>query len=335
MIESGSPLRTLLSASDRRRAVLLPVTYASASLARANARQVRENAEAMADCLARAFELCRYDGVYCGWEASFYLLARALGVPFSDPPDALPGPIPARTAVREPPAGWLERDPAIARQLEVVALLHRRLGGAVPLLTYVPGPFTLAAVVTGGRVLRAMLDLNLTEAWDLLALATCASADYARLKIARGCEIAVVADPAASESVLQPAKAKSYALPSLRELARAIAEAGAVCSLHICGYSLAIIDEMADTGAAILEIDSAVSLPAAVARAGGRVCLQGNLDPRRVAGASEAEVRTMVRACLAEASQAPRFIASTGCELPPGTPLENLRAFVDEVRASG
>jgi uroporphyrinogen decarboxylase len=335
MIEPGSALRALLSASDRRRAVLLPVTYASASLARANARQVRENAKSMADCLARAFELCRYDGVYCGWEASFFLVARALGVPFSDPPEGLPGPLGTLAAVSEPPAGWLERDPAIARQLEVVELLHRRLGGAVPLVTYVPGPFTLAAVLIGPGPLRAKLDANEREASDLLALATRASADYARLKITRGCEIAVVADPAASASVLEPARASSFAFPSLRELARSITEAGVACSVHICGDSLPLLDEMADTGAAILEIDSPVSLPAAVARAGGRVCLQGNLDPRRVASASVSEVRAMVRACLAEAALAPRFIASTGCEIPTGTPLENLRAFVDEVRASG
>src|SRR5262245_23579544 len=202
MIEPGSHLRSLLSATGRGRAVLLPVTYASASLARANARQARENSKSMADCLARAFELCRYDGIYCGWEASFFLVARALGVPFSDPVDGLPGPLGTLAAVHEPAAGWLERDPAIARQLEVVELLHRRLGGAVPLLTYVPGSFTLASVLIGPGPLRAQLDAAGGAGQELLALATRASADYARLKIERGCEIAVVADPAASAGVL-------------------------------------------------------------------------------------------------------------------------------------
>src|SRR5262245_33351598 len=93
MIEPGQPLRAVLEGDARRRAVLLPLTYASASLARMNARQARENSTMMADCLEQAFMHCRYDGIYCGWEASFFIVARALGVPFSDPPDALPAPL--------------------------------------------------------------------------------------------------------------------------------------------------------------------------------------------------------------------------------------------------
>jgi uroporphyrinogen decarboxylase len=75
-----------------------------------------------------------------------------------------------------------------------------------------------------------------------------------------------------------------------------------------------------------------VDLASAGARIGGRVCLQGNLDPLFLQRATEAEVRAAVRACLASARSVPRFILSTGCEVPLDTPIDNVRAMVDEAR---
>ena len=52
--------------------------------------------------------------------------------------------------------------------------------------------------------------------------------------------------------------------------------------LHICGNMTPVLDCMADTGAQIIELDTAVSLAEAKARIGDRVCLMGNIHPTAV-----------------------------------------------------
>jgi uroporphyrinogen-III decarboxylase len=48
-------------------------------------------------------------------------------------------------------------------------------------------------------------------------------------------------------------------------------------------------------------------------------------------GASPADVRVAARQALA-AGGAPHYVLGTGCEVPIGTPIENVQALVDAAR---
>ena len=87
---------------------------------------------------------------------------------------------------------------------------------------------------------------------------------------------------------------------------------------------------MAQTGADILEIDSAVDLAEAKAPTRGKVALMGNIDPTAILFSGTAEsVRAESERCIrATAGRDGGFILGSGCEGVMGTPPENLRAMV-------
>ena len=106
----------------------------------------------------------------------------------------------------------------------------------------------------------------------------------------------------------------------------AIHEAGATVKLHICGNIANNIALMARTGADMIDVDWMVSLAAAREAVGPDVTLAGNFDPTAVLlQGTPQDVAEAARKCIASAGA--RFILQPGCEVPPGTPEANLRAF--------
>ena len=146
----------------------------------------------------------------------------------------------------------------------------------------------------------------------------------------------VTADPTASGSLISPKTFETYAMPSQKALVEAITKAGAIASLHICGKTSAMLELMAGTGTAILELDHLVDLAEAKGRVGNDVILQGNLNPTELllTGTPNA-VEAAARKCIETVGQDGRYILSSGCEVPPLAPLTNIRAMVTAAKKYG
>jgi len=90
-----------------------------------------------------------------------------------------------------------------------------------------------------------------------------------------------------------------------------------------------MLDLFAETGADIVAINALVDLRLAKATIGDRVCLIGNIDPVAVMlQGTAAQVEAAAQACVDVAAPGGGYILGTGCEVPPGAPLENLQALV-------
>ena len=60
--------------------------------------------------------------------------------------------------------------------------------------------------------------------------------------------------------------------------------------------------------------------------------IMGNLDPVGVFKLSKPEeIKLKTIHLLNEAKDYPNFVISSGCDIPPYTPIENIRAFYDAV----
>ena len=115
-------------------------------------------------------------------------------------------------------------------------------------------------------------------------------------------------------------------MPLERKLFVAIHEAGAAVKLHICGNISNIVQDMAKSGTDIIDVDWMVPLGKAREDAGPDVTLCGNFNPAGVLlKGSPEEVAQEARGCLQAVPD--KFILMPGCEVPPGTPEPNLRAF--------
>ena len=221
--------------------------------------------------------------------------------------------------------------------LEAAAIVIKEVGDQVPVNLTTSGPFTAAAGIRGtDRFLRDQRK-NPKFAHRLLRLTRDTIIRFAVSAFKVGARIGL-ADPTSSGTMISYEHYVQFALPYQKEVVSAIAEAtGAPPSLHICGNSSRIWDEMADTGAAILSLDDAVDLAQAKAQVGHRVLLLGNIRPAAVMYLGKPDnVRANVRECLAKAWDSPKgYILGLGCGLPINTPPENIHALVEAAREFG
>ena len=210
------------------------------------------------------------------------------------------------------------------QRIESVAAMAAEVGQTHSVLGWVEGPIAQYADLRGLE--QAMMDLM--DSPELFARAaeviTANALEFARLQIDAGAETVGVGDAAAS--LIGPELYRQHVLPWEKRLFEGIHAVGGLVKLHICGNINGILADVAATGADVIDLDWMVPIDRAREIVGPEVCLCGNFDPSAVLlqGAPD-DVAAAARACLAVGGQ--RFILQPGCEVPPGTPEENLRAF--------
>jgi uroporphyrinogen decarboxylase len=94
-----------------------------------------------------------------------------------------------------------------------------------------------------------------------------------------------------------------------------------------------LLAQLAATGADVVGVDWRVPLDDARGRVGPAVALQGNLDPAALFLPAD-ELRQRVRRVLERADAAgPGHVFNLGHGILPGTPVENVKALVEQVHA--
>ncbi len=194
---------------------------------------------------------------------------------------------------------------------------------------YVIGPFTLAGLMMGATEL-AMATI---EKRDLVHAAATLATDviirYGQALVAAGADMVCVLEPTAT--FISPRAFDEFSGHYVRQIFEALDTIGI---LHICGDTEHLIKPMCDTGAQGLSLDAPVDFPSAITQMPEDVVLIGNLDPVRVlTNGASAEVKSATHALLDAMAPYPNFILSTGCDLPPETPLDNIAALMEAGRA--
>ncbi len=97
---------------------------------------------------------------------------------------------------------------------------------------------------------------------------------------------------------------------------------------HICGDATAIVGDMVETGATVLELDYKVNLPAVKAATRGRATVLGPVDLSGVlALGSLDDVDAAAQEAIEILGEDGGLILGPGCALPPKTPPENVHAL--------
>jgi uroporphyrinogen decarboxylase len=291
------------------------------------------DAEKMARALIAGYKTLGYDGVYAGWESSFNLVAEAMGCKLKIGGGGIPsvssGVVSETADVTKLAGVDPERDGRLPIHLKTIELVRREVGDDVLIFRYVPGPFTLSSLLRGQSAFLGDLIKNQDLVRAILRPATESAKRFAEAAVEHGADIIVVADPMASTSVISPKMFEVFALPYLKEVIATIGKAGGIPSLHICGITGPILRKMAETGTRIVELDHLVDLKRAKEEIGKDVCIQGNIDPISILLRGKPEdVEKHALDCISRAGQSGGFILSSGCEVPLGAPLENIRAMV-------
>jgi MtaA/CmuA family methyltransferase len=205
------------------------------------------------------------------------------------------------------------------------------IGEVYPILGWVEGPAAEAADL---RVpAEFLMDLLEDEAFACELMDRCleVAIHYGKAQLAAGAQTIGIGDAIASQVSSQ--LYEKFVQPREKVLVKALQDAGAIVRLHICGNITHLLPGIADLGVDILDVDHMVSMKAAREAIGSRVVLTGNLDPSSGVYFSEpGAIRTAFRRIYAEAGNP--YMVNAGCEIPAGTPYENLKALCEPIEYS-
>jgi uroporphyrinogen decarboxylase len=217
--------------------------------------------------------------------------------------------------------------------LDGVRATRRALGGRVPLIGFVGGPFTVASyAVEGGSQgftrLKTLLWTDPAAAHALFEKLTRAAIVQIEAQIAAGAEAAQIFESWLGE--LAREDLEEFSFPYLARVAEAVRRSG-VPAIFFSTGTACHLERLATLGYDVLSVDWRVPIADARARAPG-VAIQGNYDSTLLLGPRENAV-ARARSMLQAAGPRPGYIFNLGHGIQVGTPTENVKAVVDAVHA--
>jgi len=222
---------------------------------------------------------------------------------------------------------------------DAVRLIRKELNGRVPLIGFSGSPWTLACyMVEGGGSdnwsrIKAMMFNEPAMLHRLLEVITDAVIAYLKAQHEAGAQALQVFDTWGG--VLSPAHYREFSLRYLQKIAAELprGEGANHAPLILFGKGNApFLEELAATGAEAVGIDWHVTLAEARRRTGGKVALQGNLDPA-VLFASPDRIREEVGAALESYGHGPGHVFNLGHGVTPDVDPEHVKALIDAVHA--
>lgn len=306
-----------------------------AQVAGASIHEYTSSPVILADSIIRYWERFRPDAVWLS--ADTWVSAQAMGAKVGAPGENQPwsglGPPLIRTAreidrIPNPDPYAQGRYPLM---LEALGRILETLGDEVFVVAcFDQYPFSLASQLLGinETMLKLLDDRSLVEA--LMERCLEYGQAYGRAMGRAGAHLLSGGDSPAG--LIGPQLFRELALPYEERLIAGLKEAtGKPVSLHICGDSTSILEDLARSGADVLEIDHKVDIARACRVVGPETALWGNLDPvGALARGSPAQVQEDARRVLEAVRKAghPRFVLSSGCTLALETPAPNLEAML-------
>jgi len=212
----------------------------------------------------------------------------------------------------------------MADRIRAIELLNTQAGDEKIVEGWVEGPCAMAADLRGLNTL--MLDFFDDPAFvtDLLEFVTNMEMHFARTQVNAGAALIGVGDAAAS--LIGPKLYHQFVFPYECRMVQGIRALGVKSRLHICGNTRKLFGDMGRVGADIVDLDWMAPINEAREAMGPSQLLLGNIDPVRVLrdGAADS-VERAISACHHAAGG--RYIVGAGCEIPRGTPHENVLAM--------
>jgi uroporphyrinogen decarboxylase len=254
--------------------------------------------------------------------------ASAYGIEFEYPPDGVGKPkntlIKKRDDISRLKSLDVESHPRMKQRVDSVRTMADQIGRTHSVLGWAEGPLAEYADLRGLE--RTLIDLvdcpeMFLEAGEII---TDNAIAFAVAQVRAGADMIGVGDAAAS--MISPRMYTELVLPLEQRLFAAIHDAGAAVKLHICGNTINIIEHAAKSGADIIDVDWMVPLDKARQLVGPDVTMCGNFDPSAVLLQGTAQdVADAAKKCIELGGD--KFILMPGCEVPPTTAQENIRAF--------
>lgn len=193
------------------------------------------------------------------------------------------------------------------------------------------GPFSLA-----GRLFdlsEIMTELYINPDSIKLLLEKCSSFLFSYVKKFKelGANGIIMAEPAAG--LLSAEMCDEFSSVFIKPIVDEVQDENFLFVLHNCGNTGHATQSMLSTGAKALHLGNKINIIDALEEVPENILIMGNLDPVGVFKLATAEqVYDKTTNLLDETGSYKNFIISTGCDTPPGVPMENIEAFFNAVK---
>ncbi len=196
----------------------------------------------------------------------------------------------------------------------------------VPILAGAIGPFSLS-----GRLMdmteimvkcyseEELVHATLQKATDFLI-------EYNLALKAAGANGLIIAEPAAG--LLSPSLIAEFSTPYVNQIIKAVESEDFCVIYHNCGKTIPLIESILNTGARALHFGNAIALDQMLPLVPSDRVVFGNVEPAgEFRNGTPESVRKATLDVLNKCSKYPNFIISSGCDIPPMSPLANIDSF--------
>ncbi|MEG1965449.1 MAG: uroporphyrinogen decarboxylase family protein [Oscillospiraceae bacterium] len=232
-----------------------------------------------------------------------------------------------------------ETNPFLQEKLAQISQYKQHFGDKFNVATNVAGPLTTAVSIRKTEnVLKDMVK-NKEMVHELLSMSVRCSLKWLEIVTDEfGPTMAGFADPASSMNLISPTQFREFSKPHLQDLLAGFKRiTGRIPGTHICGRTKAIWQDLVDLGIPSFSVDNCEDLSELKAAVGDKMAISGNVPPVQVMqNGTIDDVIQSVQQCLIKGSDSPMgYSLALGCQMPVGTPMENIQAYIYAGRRYG
>ncbi|MCI9437632.1 MAG: methyltransferase [Lachnospiraceae bacterium] len=201
-----------------------------------------------------------------------------------------------------------------------------------PVFAGVIGPYSLAGRLMDVTEIMILCYEEPDMVHTVLRKATRFLIDYCKAYKECGANGVVIAEPLAG--VLSPTLEEEFSEPYTREIVESVQDDSFAVIYHNCGNGTAMMTaSIAATGAAAFHFGNAVDMEEMLQKMPKDKLVMGNIDPAgQFRNGTPESIRKETLALMERCCRYDNFVISSGCDIPPMSRWENVRAFFGAVK---
>jgi len=219
----------------------------------------------------------------------------------------------------------IENSERIVNCINGIKEFKLQLKDNVPIIGWVEGPMAEACDIIGVEEMFMSVCVDPEFARALMQKCLDYAKLFAKAQIDAGADIIGIGEAVCSQISAEMYDDLIFFFD--KELIDFIHEHGAMVKLHICGNITHLLPAIRKANPDIVDIDSMVDMDEAYKQLGDKIIRCGNLNPVSMARDMSQDDVYRFSKNLIEKEKGRPFILSAGCEIPVGTPLENVIAM--------
>ncbi|MCK9618436.1 MAG: uroporphyrinogen decarboxylase family protein [Lentimicrobiaceae bacterium] len=227
----------------------------------------------------------------------------------------------------------LEPDPLKSERMldrvNAIKLYKEKFGDEYSVIGWIEGPAAGAATLRD--VSNFLVDLVIDEPFACKIMDKCLEVGiaFAKAQVDAGADTIGIGDAIASQ--VPPDVYENLILPREKKLIQAIKDMGVYVKLHIGGNITHLLPGISNLDIDIIDVDHMVNLAVVRIMLPKRVTIAGNIDPVKGVFFGTPE---SIRGKIIDDYQlvGNPYMVNAGCEIPSGTPNENLKALCEPIR---